>query len=88
MQKDTAVVEGEVPAADADGGPGVGVVVATTGGDGGDGGGVTSTPTPDTAEPGHVTPPTNQIAEDETTENLSVPSLLTQPEGTCVQPLP
>ena len=82
MQKDTAAVEGEVPAADADGGPGVGVVVATTGGDGG----VTSTPTPDAAEPGHVTPPTNQIAEDETTENLSVPSLLTQPEG--MQPLP
>lgn len=85
MQKDAAVVEGEVPASDADGGPGVGVVVDTTG-DGG--GGVTSTPTPDAAEPGHVTPPTNQIAEDETTENLSVPSLLTQPEGMQSLPKP
>ena len=33
------------------------------------------------AEPGHVIPPTNQIAEDESMENLSVSSLLTQPEG-------
>ena len=33
------------------------------------------------AESGHVTPPTNQIAEDESMENLSLSSLLTQPEG-------
>ena len=48
-------------------------VEKTDDGDNAEGGGA--------AEPGHVTPPTNQIAEDESMENLSLSSLLTQPEG-------
>ncbi|CAI8021499.1 Villin-1 [Geodia barretti] len=47
-------------------------VEKTDDGDNAEGGGA--------AEPGHVTPPTNQIAEDESMENLSLSSLLTQPE--------